>query len=431
MKYRFPEGGPSAARAFGVRLLGRVLAFLVAILLARELGVEEFGVYSYATNWVAILTVISGLGYGVILLRQTAIYRSLERPDLLVETIGRARRTIVGVALALSALAAVLAFVLVDEAFLMTLLLILPVVVVRGFGFVWISVLQGLGRTEESFLPTYVVYPVVMLAGVGLVVGITGTIAPEGAAVLYLFAYALGTGIVWLIGRARLRPLVADQPSDREPEKWQHPELLPMTAFTLLGTVEGGLGIVLLGQFDLVEAVGEFQVAIKLVEPITMVFLVLSLTLAPRITAAFSDGKLSDLQPSIRRNLRFAFLAAAPMAILIILGREPLLGLFGDGFEGGAASLTILACASAFNVFAGLAGTALVMTRHLKPALLVKGAGLVLNLILCLILIPDLGAAGAAIAMAAGIVVSNVWMAALAWRLLGLNTTVLPMESGR
>ena len=40
----------------------------MVVVLARELGIEEFGIYSYATTWVAVLLGISGLGYGSVLL---------------------------------------------------------------------------------------------------------------------------------------------------------------------------------------------------------------------------------------------------------------------------------------------------------------------------------------------------------------------------
>ena len=110
---------------------------VMVVVLARELGIEEFGIYSYATTWVAVLLGISGLGYGSVLLRSTAIFRSIERPDLLAEIVARAQKTVVTLALVLSVLAAIGAAVFVDPVFLATLLLVLPVVAVRAFSLIW------------------------------------------------------------------------------------------------------------------------------------------------------------------------------------------------------------------------------------------------------------------------------------------------------
>ena len=51
----------------------------MAIWLARILGSEGYGIYAFATAVVAVLFAISGLGFGGVLLRQTALYRTIGR----------------------------------------------------------------------------------------------------------------------------------------------------------------------------------------------------------------------------------------------------------------------------------------------------------------------------------------------------------------
>ncbi len=418
-----------APLALLIRLAGRGLTLVMVVVLARELGIEEFGIYSYATTWVAVLLGISGLGYGSVLLRSTAIFRSIERPDLLAEIVARAQKTVVTLALVLSVLAAIGAAVFVDPVFLATLLLVLPVVAVRAFSLIWSGVLQGLGHIEESFLPTFVVYPVLMLLGVGLLVGVNGSITSEEAVLLYSASFLLGAVIVWRIARARLKPVLAKDPSRREAEEWHASGLAPFTAITLLASIQGGVGILLLGIFGLPDAIGELQVAIKLIEPMVMIYVVVNLALAPRVAARFAQGDLLELQPDISRNVRVSFIAAIPIGAAIILAREPLLGLFGSGFEAAATPLVILVGAALFGVMTGAASPSLMMSKHWTPALVATGAGLLLNLVLCALLIPPLGATGAAIGFAVSILVSNSVMSVMAWKLLGLNTTVIPIRS--
>ncbi|MEX1218795.1 MAG: polysaccharide biosynthesis C-terminal domain-containing protein [Solirubrobacterales bacterium] len=418
-----------APLALFIRVSGRGLTFIMAIVLARELGVEEFGVYAYATTWVVVLLGLSGLGYGSVLLRSTAIFKSIDRPDLLAETVSRARNTVVVLALALSVLAAIAAAIFVDPVFLTTLLLVLPVVAVRASSLIWSGVLQGLGHIEESFLPAFVIYPVLMLAGVGLLVGFNGSITSEEAVLLYSASFLVGAIVVWRVARARLAPVLAKDSSRREPEAWYSSGLAPFTALTLLASVEGGAGILLLGFFGLPDAIGELQVAIKLIEPMMMIYVVVNLVLAPKVAARFAQGQLLELQPTISRNVRVSFIAAIPLGVAVILAREPLLGLFGSGFETAATPLVILVGAALFSVMTGASGSALVMSKHWNSALIASGVGLALNLVICLLLVPSLGASGAAIGLAASVVVTSSIMAVMAWRLLGLNTTAIPFGS--
>ena len=127
--------------------------------------------------------------------------------------------------------------------------------------------------------------------------------------------------------------------------------------------------------------------------------------------------------------MRVSFIAAILIGAAIILAREPLLGLFGSGFEAAATPLVILVGAALFGVMTGAASPSLMMSKHWTPALVATGAGLLLNLVLCALLIPPLGATGAAIGFAVSILVSNSVMSVMAWKLLGLNTTVIPIRS--
>ncbi len=426
---RLLAGAPTA---FVIRLGGRGVTFLVAIWLARLLGAEGYGVYAFATSVVAVLFAISSLGFGGVLLRQTALYKSIGRPDLIVELIARARRTVLALAVASSLVTALAALLFLDPIFVATVLLILPAVPVLGANLIWQGILQGLGFIEDSFLSTYVIYPIGMVLGIGLLLLATGGVDPEQAAVVYVISFSVGILALWAIARKRIAPALREERSAEHHPDIEAPVLAPFTAITFAGTIEGSLGLVLLGLFGLPDSVADLQVAVKLVEPIAMVALVVNLSLAPRMAVAFANERLSTMQPAITRNVIVSAAAALPIAILLILGKDFLLGLFGSEFDEAALPLTIMVAATLFNVATGISASALTMAREWSPALVAKGLGLGLNLALCLILIPILGATGAALAFAAGILTSNTVMAIRAWNLLGLDTTVLaPLTVGR
>lgn len=419
---RILSGAPSA---FLIRLGGRGLTFLVAIWLARLLGAEGYGIYAFATSVVAVLFAISGLGFGGVLLRQTALYRSLGRPDLIVQLARRARRIVLALAVSSAVLTALAALFFLEPIFLATLLLILPAVPVLGSNLIWQGILQGLGFIEESFLSTYVVYPIGMVIGVGALLLLTGGIVPEQAAVVYVVSFSIGILVLWRVAKSKVSPILLEEPTGQDHSEIDAPVLGPFTALAFAGSLEGSLGLVLLGLFGLPDSVADLQVAVKLVEPIAMVALVVNLSLAPRIAAAFANGRLLAMQPAITRNAVISAAAALPIAALLVFGRDLFLGLFGSEFEEAAMPLLIMVVATLFNVITGISASALMMARQWSPALSSKGLGLALNLVLCLVLIPVLGATGAAIAFGVGVIVANTVMAIRAWTLLGLDTTIL------
>jgi O-antigen/teichoic acid export membrane protein len=157
-----------------------------------------------------------------------------------------------------------------------------------------------------------------------------------------------------------------------------------------------------------------------------LIYTVINITLAARIARLFHLGERIALQGAVTRAVRSSFLLALPVGLAILLAREPLLDLFGPGFEESSALLLILVPAVLFNIFTGASGAALMMTDHPRPALAARAVGFVVNVTLCVILIPESGATGAAVAMAADILVANSIMAVMAAKYLRLNTTMVP-----
>jgi len=51
-------------------------AVLNAIILARVLGAEDYGAFVNAMAWVSLLTIPATFGFGILLVRDTVIYRS-------------------------------------------------------------------------------------------------------------------------------------------------------------------------------------------------------------------------------------------------------------------------------------------------------------------------------------------------------------------
>lgn len=113
-----------------------------------------------------------------------------------------------------------------------------------------------------------------------------------------------------------------------------------------------------------------------------------------------------------KRGARLTALVSSPLALVCLIWPELLLSVLPEAYSESANMLRILAFAQWINTLAGSVGTLLAMTGYHRHLAVILVAAALLDVVLCLALIPWLGAMGAAIATAATIICWNVaaWM---------------------
>ena len=104
-----------------------------------------------------------------------------------------------------------------------------------------------------------------------------------------------------------------------------------------------------------------------------------------------------------------------PAAILLIWP-QPVLGIFGDEFTQAATALRILVVGQMFHLLTGPSGYLLTMPRHEKPLNITLVLSLFCLILLLLILSPEYGATGAALAATTALVLNKLMCVFLAAR---------------
>jgi len=148
-----------------------------------------------------------------------------------------------------------------------------------------------------------------------------------------------------------------------------------------------------------------------------------NMPLAPVIARMHARKDRRQLQHATERVAKVTLLVSAPIAAGLAIFPRIYLGLFGASFHTGTTALTILALAQLVNAAAGPAGNVLIMTGHERVAVRGIGAGLIVNLVLGVVLVPGLGVTGGAIASASSLVVWNTVLLTLARRRVKVNVT--------
>jgi O-antigen/teichoic acid export membrane protein len=122
----------------------------------------------------------------------------------------------------------------------------------------------------------------------------------------------------------------------------------------------------------------------------------------PTLTALLHRGEHEAMLRVYRLSSRYLALVLLPAATWVAASAPGILGVFGPDFVPGATALSILIFVVVFQGFASMAGG--LLTAYDRPGIvsIVSMATAVLNVGLCLALIPSIGLTGAALANAGG-----------------------------
>lgn len=410
-----------AVGTLGLNVTTTLLNFGLAILLARLLGADGYGAFSFALAWSLVLSSVSGLGMSPLVVRHVASMQTRGDWPGLHGLLRWTNGVVIGTSLLTAGVAGVCGWLLLDEdtllrPFLIGLSLVLPtaLVIIRQ------AAMQGLGRVVLGRLPETIVAPglfLLLAAAVGL--GWDGFSASWAIALFVIatmIAFALGALLL-----ARSLPTAVRRATPRyESGSWAR-SALPLVLMGLVGVVSAQLGTILLGVFAKPEDTGVFALALRLSTFASFLFLASTYPLMPAVARLHSLGDDENMRQTVHRVARMVFLLSLPVALGIIIFAHPLLGLFGDDFRAGTSTVRILVLGELVKVFLGLSGLLLVMTG--READFARGvtAGAVVGLALSLALIPPFDAIGAAVATAAGVGVTHVLLTMLSHRRLGFS----------
>ncbi len=409
----------------GLRGAALALNLVVALELGRMLGVASFGAYATGVALGQILGVLASLGTGPLVVRGTAGYLASGDAALLRGLLTRALQAVVAASgLAAIAVAAVLLLTGGRSAVTSAMIAGAALAPLLALGVLGQALLQGLQRMVAAFGPTTVGRPLAMLlllailAVAGTDVSASGAVLLQGAAVA--LALCLTAVLVW----RRLPGDVRSAAPVHSTRSW----LRSGAAMGLAGglTVVGvNVGVTLTGVIGGSRDAGLLGAATRVSVVVILLAWAAMEALQPTVARLYAARELAELQRVVTRTTRYAaggtLLAAATVAVLA----QPLLSVFGSGFEDGASALRVLCVAAIVNALAAPNMTLLLMTEHERSAAAAAAAGLVATAISAGVLIPAFGAAGGAAAYLCGTVARNVLASRWTWSRLALESTVL------
>lgn len=407
------DGILDAARGGGIAFAGRVFTWAarlgLAVLLARVLGADEYGLYNLALTVATVVASFPSLGLDSALVRFMAVYAG--RGDA-----SRLRGSLqvgIGLPLVMSLLTGLLLFLgaeliatgLMHDRRLTPLIqiasILVPATVVNRQ---LAAALQGLRRLGDAVRAEQFAQPasrVAMLLAI-TVIGLTAAWAVAASALAALVATLL---MLVLLSRAArgVRGVLAT----REIGALTN-HAVPVFFSNVVNTFGGNLQTLFLGALSSATSVGIFAIANQVTLVGSMFHQSVAASSMP-VFAELADRKdRSGAERLYRTTSKWTFTLNLPLFCLVVAFPEALLSVFGREFEAGSTALIILAWGALANAATGTSGAILDMAGHTRVKFLNSSLSLGLAIGLSLLLIPSLGIVGAAIASVGSIVFVNL-----------------------
>lgn len=418
--------------AFVIRIVSAVIAFVSQVLLARWMGSFEYGIFVLVWTTMIIIGNLSCLGFHTSVIRFLPEYREkgmwAEYRGVLVTS-----RVF---ALCFSSLVAVIgaAGVWYFSGYLENYYVVPFILGMTCLPMIALSdVLQGAARANSwpisALSPTYIIRPVLVLILLGIAL-LAGLPADAQTAILASIAATYATTLVQLISMTgRMEKRVAPGPSRILFRQWfvvSLPIFLIESFFFLLTNAD----VLLVGAFMEPQDVAVYFATVKTLALVHFVYFAVKTGVAQRY-AKFSYGDRDQLAAFARETVSWTFWPSVAMGLVVLALGKPMLLLFGPAFEAGYSLLFPLVLGVVARAAVGPAESLLTMSGHQNVCAAIFAATLVVNVSLSVVLIPEFGLWGAALATSLSILFEAAMLSFTVWRKLGIVMLVFaPAPAG-
>lgn len=433
-----PDHLRSVARGGLVNVVGGigngVLQLVLVLVVTNLFTVRDAGTFFALTSLFVVVTAVAGLGVDAGLARVVPQHLHARRPDLVRALLRSAGVPVLlvtsllglgGLVLALTTGAAAVGAGPGAVPLLLCLCAALPAAVV-------LDLATAATRTFGTMVPTVVVDKLgrtgLQVAGVAAV----GVLGGGGIALGLAWAvpFAVAAPVALLVLRARARRALAraaedgsPAPADREGRRaasrlfWSFTWPRGVARFLQIALIR--VDVVLVAGLAGPEQAAVYAAASRLLLVGSVGVGAIQQALQPhlgRVAASGDDGRMVQLfREATAWNVAFSW----PVFVLLAAAAPAVTALLGDGYDGAATPLTVLALAMLVATFSGPVDMVVLMSGRSRWSMVNAAAALATDVVLLLLLVPAHGIAGAAWAWAAAIVVRNLLPLLQVRRLLG------------
>jgi O-antigen/teichoic acid export membrane protein len=380
-------------------IISKLFTYLYRLVIARFLGVEEYGVISLALAVLSFALVFSVMGMNQGVMRMFSYYHGKNKREKALSSYYSARKIVLFLslffALSLFLLSDFLAEVVFKNPSFSKILKILSLLVpfMSLNEIIW-ALFMAEKKPELLFYINYLLDKVIRLVltflalfiGLG-VIGVAYSYLISGIITFFLATYFAKKQI--------LNTKFRSENLKKELLNYS----IPLMFAGVISTIFLWTDTVLLGIFKSAKEVGLYNAAIPTANLINLPAIALGSFFVPLFTEILAKKKHSMLKSFTSSISRWIYIAALPLLfILLIFGQDLLIILFGKEFGLAYIALVVLALKEFSNL--PISVSSWIIASYGKSNLLLKFSlfGTILNIILNILLIPKFGIFGAGLA---------------------------------
>jgi O-antigen/teichoic acid export membrane protein len=412
-----------AGTIFIIRVVSAALAYVSQILLARWMGGSDYGVYVYVSTWVLLLG--SMMDFGIAASAQKIIpeYRTSGEHALLRGFLSGSRWMTFAVSTLVSALLALVVKLLTPWIEANT---VLPLYIgcITLPAFVVANTQDGIARSHDwmrlGLMPQFIVRQT-------LIIGITAGALALGFHLGADVAMIASAAAVWVAMLAQMVALNRRLGDHIEPGPKAYnfrgwlaislPILLVESFYLLLSYTD----VLVLQQFRPSDEVGVYFAVVKTLALVSFIHYAMSATTAHRFSEYHALGEMERLSAYVSHAIKWTFWPSLVATMLLLALGKPLLWLFGPQFIAGYDIMFVAAIGLVVRSAIGPVERLLNMLGHQHVCALAYALAFVMNLVLCLALVPRFGGHGAAAATSIALCFETVLLFWIVRRRLGLH----------
>ena len=382
----------------GERILRMAVGLFVGIWVARYLGPEQFGLFSYAQSFVGLFTVIAGLGLDGIVVRE--LVRDPAKQAVLLGTAFRLK--IIGALLVIVVLAIAMWLTNQDGLTALLVFIIASATVFQSFNVIDFFF-------QANVLSKYVVFvnmASLFTSSVAKVILILNDAALTAFAVVVLFdSFVLMFGLVYFFqkkSKISFKTLRFSKPVAVDLLRNSWPLILSGVAISIALRIDQ---VMIKNYLDL-SHVGLYSSGVRLAEAFLFIPMVVAQSIFPKIIEMDIERGRKFLVLLVRR----VFYVLVVLSIIVNNTSEfVVVSLFGHDFLGGHVVLDVLIWTIPFTHL-GIMTNKLHLKNHEQKTIFIKQLTLtIFNVLLNISLIPVFGLVGAALATLLTDIVINLF----------------------
>lgn len=391
--------------------LGRVLAYVTQIVLARMYGPTQLGFYVLGTTVVGYAEVLASFGMPRAVVGYVAHYQAEKDSSRVRGIILLTLGVTFALALATCALMFFGAGFLAGEVFNKPALTTpfrafstaIPFLVLMSMA---LYATEGFLTVKYAAIVKYIWQPAASLVLIVAFYFVGAQIL--GAVAAYAVSMITGAALA-LYYLIRLFPELTDR---NTPPVFEARKAFHASGQIFISQIaeyaNAWVAVTVLGIYATGGAVGIFNTAARTAMIPGLIFFAFSDIFSPMISNLYGRGLMLDLSSLYKDVSRWIFTGGLAVFLLTLLLSKDILAIFGEQFTTGWVAMIIVAGAQLFSSSIGATNRILIMTPYQKIYMLAMIGALVTGTVVSFALIPAYGMMGAAWAMAGSIILPNV-----------------------